>query len=805
MSSSSDDPMPTQPRTLRKRFVHQANYPQNIPPDDTEYQADRATRVRLSMPKDFTAHEGPPILKIEDALLLYNPAVNSYICFTEKFRKGDTTHEELTVHLAINGKRPRTADECKTAKVVKAPWGNLFHRWMIQKNGARYFVKLINGRWRPWMGKIKGLSRKAIAFPVEEMSRASLPQSLAPQAFGSSRSRGDSLQQSQSGFALSSGFSDFDSEASDEQGSPTPVRTWHLARKAYKRAKSNISEDPQSEVDEHNDRAATSQKSETDEGYDGCAETTRTLRQGTLAKFRSALALPSGESEPANEGDKNDGIWSTRASHHYYGANSVVSISSDSAGTTMDDAPEQAPLNSSLHLRPRPDHKNHTPASILEQKQIGRTIETQPTNLDEVTSTQDEAIEDRSSNKDTDEPQVLVAPISQRYTSNATPAITAIEPPKKSVQTLKDGIFSMHKIYLEEAGDRPTSRAASNGPRSIREIEIKLLRCSIDSGHMQGEVGARSIHGTGMRGEWQDALSTADKLRGRLNVVRTELKKAILCIAGQRAEQAIEKPLYTPHIRQMDHIDKAPNQDQLKRMGLEGERQTSHANKAEPAAQQGPDTNQNSRKRRLSASNTPGDTMAKDNEIPATHAMVLSSRSKHTSEIPSRAAQRRRLQSSSDTIPNHQVDPPRLSHGNDHRGLLRPNPASTPQWAAITPSEGYQLAPQPLRHEPMARPSLAPTMPLRIYLVQISELPNADILAPHWSKPQVVRSNENPYGLWVGCMIAILRHPNTLKIRQLIRDGTLPIPTPHQTLELQQLLNGHEASFSGFPPHTQLV
>ena len=84
----------------------------------------------------------------------------------------------------------------------------------------------------------------------------------------------------------------------------------------------------------------------------------------------------------------------------------VVSISSDTGGTTMDHAPEQAPLNSSLQLRPHSNHKNHTPANILDQKRSGRTIETQPTNLDEVASTQDEAIEGRSSNKDTDEPQL---------------------------------------------------------------------------------------------------------------------------------------------------------------------------------------------------------------------------------------------------------------------------------------------------------------------------------------------------------------------------------------------------------------
>ncbi|KAL8890297.1 MAG: hypothetical protein Q9215_002526 [Flavoplaca cf. flavocitrina] len=139
--------------------------------------------------------------------------------------------------------------------------------------------------------------------------------------------------------------------------------------------------------------------------------------------------------------------------------------------------------------------------------------------------------------------------------------------------------------------------------------------------------------------------------------------------------------------------------------------------------------------------------MAKDNEFPATHAMVLSSQSKRTSENPSRAAQRRHLQSSSDINPSQEVGPPNLSHGNNHREPLRSNPASTPQCAAITPSGGYQLASQPLRHEPMARPSLAPTMPLGIYLTQVSQLPSTNPPAPHWSKPQVVRSNKNPYGV----------------------------------------------------------
>ncbi|KAL9035826.1 MAG: hypothetical protein Q9180_004641 [Flavoplaca navasiana] len=233
----------------------------------------------------------------------------------------------------------------------------------------------------------------------------------------------------------------------------------------------------------------------------------------------------------------------------------------------------------------------------------------------------------------------------------------------------------------------------------------------------------------------------------------------------------------------MDHADKTSSQDQRKLGSFKGQRQISHPSIAEPTAQQEPNTNQNFRKRRFSASNNPGDIMAKDSEFSATHAMVLSNQSKRASKIPSGAAQRRHLQSPSDTNPIQQVGPPKLSHDNDQLELRRSNPTSTPQWAAITPSEGYPLAPQPLRCEPMARPSLAPTMPLRIYLAQVRQLPNINTPAPHWSKPQVARSNEYPYGV---------RHPNTLKLRQLIRDGTLPLPDSNQMLELQQLVNGHE-------------
>ncbi|KAL9619716.1 MAG: hypothetical protein Q9204_008275, partial [Flavoplaca sp. TL-2023a] len=364
---------------------------------------------------------------------------------------------------------------------------------------------------------------------------------------------------SESDFALSSGSSDFDSEASDEQGSPTPERTRHLARKAYKRARSKTSKDSQSEVDEQKGRASTSEsitrsnkrsklivnqviRSDTDEDYDGGATAT-ILRQSTLARLRSALALPTGESEPENENDKNDGVWSTTASHHYHGASSVVSMSSDTADTTMDDAPEQAPLISSLQSRLRPNHKNHTSASILDQVRIGRTIETQPTSLDEVASTQDEAIEDGSNNEDTDEPQ--------RYTSNATPAITAIETPKKSVQTLKDEISSRHKSYMEEklAIDKLAELLATAQESSGRLKQNRdAAQATADIYKAKLEPGLFMVRG--MSREWQDAQSTADKLRRRLNVVRAELKEAISYIAGQRAEQAIERASlshYTPH------------------------------------------------------------------------------------------------------------------------------------------------------------------------------------------------------------------------------------------------------------------
>ncbi|KAL8976335.1 MAG: hypothetical protein Q9205_007636, partial [Flavoplaca limonia] len=377
------------------------------------------------------------------------------------------------------------------------------------------------------------------------------PTVISTAASKSSLSRGDLLQQSESDFALSSGSSDFDSEASYEQGSPTAIRTSHSTRKAYKRAQSKISEDPQSQVDEHNDRAATSQKvtrsakrfkmisneetqSETDEGYDRCAKTTRTLRQGTLAKFRRALARTIGKSEPEYEDDGNDVLWSTTVSHHYPGPNSVVSISSDSADTTMDDAPEKSPPNSSIQLRPHPNHKDHIPANILDQQQIGQTVETQPTVLNEAASPQDDAFEDCSRNEDTYEPQ--------SYTSNATPAITAIETPKKSVQTLKDGISSMHKSYMEEklAIDKVAELLATAQESSGRlKRNCDAAQATADIHKMKLKPGLFMV--PGMRREWHDAQSTADKLRRRLNVIRAELEDAISYIADQRAEQAIER------------------------------------------------------------------------------------------------------------------------------------------------------------------------------------------------------------------------------------------------------------------------
>ncbi|KAL8875271.1 MAG: hypothetical protein Q9198_006345 [Flavoplaca austrocitrina] len=291
-------------------------------------------------------------------------------------------------------------------------------------------------------------------------------------------------------------------------------------------------------------------QSESDEGYDRCAETTRTLRQGTLAKVWHALARTIGKSEPEYEDDGNDVLWSTTASHHYSGPNSVVSISSDSADTTVDDAPEKSPPNSSIQLRPHPNHKDHIPANILDQQQIGRTVETQPTDSNEVASPHDDAFEDCSSNEDTDEPQVLIAPISQSYTSNATPAITTIETPKKSVQTLKDEISSMHKSYMEEklAIDKLAELLATAQESSGRlKRNCDAAQATADIYKVKLEPGLSMV--PGMRREWQDAQSAADRLRSRLNVVRAELKRAVSYIASQRAEQAIERASlshYTP-------------------------------------------------------------------------------------------------------------------------------------------------------------------------------------------------------------------------------------------------------------------
>ncbi|KAI4262283.1 MAG: hypothetical protein L6R42_002537 [Xanthoria sp. 1 TBL-2021] len=115
--------------------------------------------------------------------------------FTKPHRKGEKSHEEITVHLAVNGKRPRTAHECRTAVVVKAPWGNKSDRWNIVINGCRYFVIFEYGSWWSWNGDKEGLSHKAVAFPVENFRarRSSSPSSSSSSDSNSSASRGTGL------------------------------------------------------------------------------------------------------------------------------------------------------------------------------------------------------------------------------------------------------------------------------------------------------------------------------------------------------------------------------------------------------------------------------------------------------------------------------------------------------------------------------------------------------------------------------------------------------------------------------------
>lgn len=166
MSSYSDDSLAQPARGVRKQPVRQATLHQSSS-DNIVYQPDRGTRSYPSLPFDFTADEGPRIVNIEEALRLYHPMVDHQAPFTKPHRKGEKSHEEITVHLAVNGKRPRTAHECRTAVVVKAPWGNKSDRWNILINGCRYFVIFEYGSWWSWNGDKEGLSHKAVAFPVE--------------------------------------------------------------------------------------------------------------------------------------------------------------------------------------------------------------------------------------------------------------------------------------------------------------------------------------------------------------------------------------------------------------------------------------------------------------------------------------------------------------------------------------------------------------------------------------------------------------------------------------------------------------
>ncbi|KAI4093316.1 MAG: hypothetical protein LQ339_007711 [Xanthoria mediterranea] len=184
MSSYSDGSDSRATRVHRKQPVRRATLRQSSARHD-EYQPDRTSRSRPSLTSDFTAHEGPRIVKIEEALEHYHPAVVTRAPFTKAHRKDDTIHEEITVHLAINGKRPKTSDECRKAVVVKAPWGDNSDHWTCEQDGSRYFVILDGKGWRAWEGVKKGLSRKAIAFPVEDF-RARRSSSLSSDSDSSS-------------------------------------------------------------------------------------------------------------------------------------------------------------------------------------------------------------------------------------------------------------------------------------------------------------------------------------------------------------------------------------------------------------------------------------------------------------------------------------------------------------------------------------------------------------------------------------------------------------------------------------------
>ena len=239
MSSYSDGSDSRATRVHRKQPVRRATLRQSSPKHD-EYQPDRTSRSRPSLASDFTAHEGPRIVNIEEALEHYHPAVVLRAPFTKAHRKDDTIHEEITVHLAINGKRPKTSDECRTAVVVKAPWGDNSDRWTCEKDGSRYFFILDDKGWRAWEGVKEGLSHKALAFPIEVSLQREICDMFViilsiPQDFRARRSSSLSSQASRlpsalgepSGLSVPSdasyvSSSDVDSEASEPQGTKTP-------------------------------------------------------------------------------------------------------------------------------------------------------------------------------------------------------------------------------------------------------------------------------------------------------------------------------------------------------------------------------------------------------------------------------------------------------------------------------------------------------------------------------------------------------------------------------------------------------
>ncbi|KAL8870486.1 MAG: hypothetical protein Q9198_007617, partial [Flavoplaca austrocitrina] len=114
-----------------------------------------------------------------------------------------------------------------------------------------------------------------------------------------------------------------------------------------------------------------------------------------------------------------------------------------------------------------------------------------------------------------------------------------------------DEISSMHKIYMEEklAIDELAELLATAQEASEKlKQNCRAAQSTADIYNAKMEPGLFMV--PGMRREWQDAQSTADRLRRRLNVIRAELKEAISYIADQRVEQAIERASLshcTPH------------------------------------------------------------------------------------------------------------------------------------------------------------------------------------------------------------------------------------------------------------------